>query len=297
MGHILLFSRGLDPANVAEEDLPVALFNFFEVYEQAERDGDKFYITEKDSSAEFNSGHSLIYAFCSPDELREYAPLKNVPAQVLELFTTFRAIIASPILSSDPEFTAKPEPKANAGMKVDNAPLPYLCDKATHRNWKTNFYRLNPAEIDWTNAAGNLFPNSSVICECFERELTLHGYSGGIPKSLTELCDLFYTYVIKRKPDREKEAYFQKIGTEICLANYYTYEDKLSAKEQKICGSLRRIFSIECNRHLQYLSIDFEGGMFELHDSRGHHQGEFRWDGKNNGNPDPTGHHDLYALR
>jgi len=298
MGHILFFDKGLDPINISTTDnIETALCDFHDLCDEAEHDGDSFFITEQDNHKELCSGHSLLYAYCSPDKLKSYEPYKNVDLKILEQFTTFRKVIQPQVVSSLDDFQSLTAPNARGGMRVTDyptePPLPYICDRISHHSWKAEYFRSNPSAIDWAKAIEDILPNPKSIKECFKRELKKHGYRTYLPEKLHKLGNLFYSKVITHKPDGEKEAYFKEIGQEICLNNYYRYEKRLSANEQRRCKSLRMIFSIIREKKILYLSIDFESGMFELADSNGCHQGEFRWDGKANGNKDTSGRHDI----
>ena len=56
----------------------------------------------------------------------------------------------------------------------------------------------------------------------------------------------------------------------------------MSTNEQKDCGSLREIYVIMKDGKNQYISLDFHKGMFEFHDEKGIHLGEYLFDGTPN---------------
>lgn len=99
-----------------------------------------------------------------------------------------------------------------------------------------------------------------------------------------------------------KEANADKVGSEVARRNFYKYEKELTQVEEKLRGgSMRKIFSVIKNNEKLYLSIDFEkGNCFELCNYKGEHQGEFRFDGTENGKEgntkDTSGKHDIWAI-
>lgn len=94
----------------------------------------------------------------------------------------------------------------------------------------------------------------------------------------------------------ERYAYAEKIGKQILKINGYMYETELSQREQVAAKSLRSIYSIiNKSRYKQYVSIDFEHGMFELINHLNDHLGEFRFDGTYNSDPEPD--HAFKTLR
>lgn len=92
-------------------------------------------------------------------------------------------------------------------------------------------------------------------------------------------------------------SYTQEIGGKICLGNAYTYEYQLSVAESEANRrEPRRIYSIEKNGLKQYISLDFAHGMFEFHDHKGKHLGEFHFDGSPNKSADSKGKHDFKTI-
>ncbi|MDE7160125.1 MAG: hypothetical protein K2O24_04700 [Muribaculaceae bacterium] len=85
-------------------------------------------------------------------------------------------------------------------------------------------------------------------------------------------------------------------GGMICEANFYVFEQDLTAAETEAAGgSMRRIYSLTGHDgKKQYISIDCKHGMFEFHDHRGNHLGEYRFNGEFNSGADPS--HNLKTL-
>jgi hypothetical protein len=84
-------------------------------------------------------------------------------------------------------------------------------------------------------------------------------------------------------------AYTIEIGGKIAKSNYYEYDAQLSANETRAAGnSLRTIYKIIGNGgQLKYISLDHLHGMFEFHNFKGEHLGEFKFDGSFNSKAEP----------
>ena len=106
-----------------------------------------------------------------------------------------------------------------------------------------------------------------------------------LAKGLCERIGIEGSQITYQPAGGEKEGYIREIGTRLCQANYYTYDREVSDKnkERSGYGVLRVIFSIIGRQgKKQYISLDFEKGMFEYYDYLGRHMGEYRFDGSNN---------------
>jgi hypothetical protein len=88
----------------------------------------------------------------------------------------------------------------------------------------------------------------------------------------------FYKEVYQLSPG-DKVARLQEIGEEVAKRNYYKYNATITGKNQKIFNSYRSIWEIGTGNSKTYISIDFLHGMFEIHDNKGRHLGEYNYGG------------------
>lgn len=172
--------------------------------------------------------------------------------------------------------------KGFAGFDYSSPDIPYDYVKcvASWYNWRIKWMAHHPEDIKWTD--DNFLPNKHYSNLILREEL--EKVKGRFDRS--RYVDLFYEHVMKpKKAGGEKEGYIREIGTRLCQANYYTYDREVSDKnkERSGYGVLRVIFSIIGRQgKKQYISLDFEKGMFEYYDYLGRHMGEYRFDGSNN---------------
>lgn len=160
--------------------------------------------------------------------------------------------------------------------------------------WKNSFYRENPCQYIWKSKDHNFLPNKSFSDSILEREIRSHGKENKLIENHNNLGLTFHNEVMKLKgPDLR--AYTIQIATEVAEANFYKFEKDLSIAEKDYAKAPRKIFStINKDGEKMYLSIDHAHGMFELHNFRGEHQGEFKFDGSFNSKPDQS--HNLMTI-
>ena len=177
--------------------------------------------------------------------------------------------------------------------------LPYTYDYQSYNNWQSDWYRMNPSEITWS-ADSPFLPNMEYVEKVLEDELVKAGiykYTvGDAQNSRVHKLAIFFHDKVMRTKGPQMKSYTQEIGSKICLGNAYTHEKQLSERESKAWGKDRSIYSIEKNGVKQYISLDFAHGMFEFHDHKGKHQGEFHFDGSPNKLADSTGNHDFKTI-
>lgn len=99
---------------------------------------------------------------------------------------------------------------------------------------------------------------------------------------------------IKKHPE-EKIAKLCRYADIVAQLNGWELDEGLS-KLNTTTTKYRRIYrAVKFPVKNAYLSVDFEKPEihFELHDKRGKHMGEYKWDGTKSGEKDPTGKHDI----
>lgn len=115
------------------------------------------------------------------------------------------------------------------------------------------------------------------------------GATGAYHKSVKEKLDS-----IKEHPG-QNIAILSECADVVAQLNGWELDEGLT-KRNKTATRYRRIYRpCKYPRKNAYLSIDFEKPeiYFELHDKRGRHIGEYRWDGFRSGDADITGGHDI----
>ena len=178
--------------------------------------------------------------------------------------------------------------------------LPYTYDYQSYNNWQADWYRMNPSEIIWS-ADSPFLPNLEYVETVLEEELVSAGkyeYTVGDAQDsrVHKLAIAFHDKVMRMKGG-QINPYTLEIGGKICLGNAYTFEKQLSKNESKACGGdPRSIYSIEKEGVKQYISLDFAHGMFEFHNVKGTHLGEFHFDGSPNKPADLTGKHNFMTI-
>jgi hypothetical protein len=112
--------------------------------------------------------------------------------------------------------------------------------------------------------------------------------------------DQFYRITSALAP-AEKNAALQQLARDVAFVNGYNYSPQISSKNRHTTGALRQVFVSAFTRqgHEFYLSTDFEkpAGAFEVCDRNGRHLGEWLFSGKQNGDADRSGRHNLLVFR
>lgn len=104
----------------------------------------------------------------------------------------------------------------------------------------------------------------------------------------------FSSKVILDHPS-EKIRILTKVATDIANINGWVKDENVSSLNSND-GQIREIFVSKYFSETNcYLSIDFEKPevYYELHNCRGEHKGQIKWDGTEKDNPDKTGGHNI----
>lgn len=280
-GSLLITATGMEIGDVAPEQRDKAILAFFEMKTEAERQNDRFYALQEFFSHEFSFGHFY-------DLLNDWKTFQNkgilhsISQSTFQYLQSFCQCPLLTTLENDMFFLQKEEPRGHSGVNNSHGDLSFINDLTSWEQWHRKWNTEHPEDIDWSKSENDWFPRPDLIIQIMHRELQAHCDLEAEGHHNQDVVSMFYSLVMRRKGP-SIHAYAQTIGSEICKCNYYREEVELSAMEQRVAGSLRKIYSIY-NRHgfQQFISIDFAHGMFEFHDENGSHQGEYRFDGSPN---------------
>lgn len=292
-GNLLLTEDGLETAHIPEADRERVVVEFYSMKSEAERRKDRFYMLSSVYGHVFSYG-TFYQNFCnmSWDEFQKHQSLKGISQRAFDLMQGFYQNPNIASLNDEATFTKKDEPRAHAGYSNPQAYPVFVGDKTAWEQWHQQWYTAHPTDIDWSEAINDWLPRPDLVLEILKRELLSkfiadcgdEEFAKNKLASIAEetIVHEFHGLVMAHKGDA-LEGYASKIGGEICRCNYYTFEKELSSLEHQKADSLREIYSIvNRNGKRQFISIDFGHGMFEFHNEKGEHQGEFRFDGSYN---------------
>lgn len=254
---------------------------------------------------------SCLYSFGTLEELlySEWSDFKNNPNLKGIGFNTYQRFVDCFTINPCPQeisnqaYKAYLKRKGYIGLAEFGIPAilqPYTYDYQSYNDWQADWYRMNPSDITWS-AGSSYLPNLEYVEKVLEEELVRAGkydYTIGDAQDsrVHKLAIAFHDKVMRMKGP-QMGPYTQEIGGKICLGNAYRFEKLLSENESNAFGGApRSIYSIEKNGIKQYISLDFAHGMFEFHDKRGVHLGEFHFDGSPNKPADSTGKHDFKTI-
>lgn len=287
-GNLLLTEEGMETALIPEKEREKAVLEFYNMKYEAERHHDRFYAL---SSV---YGHDFSYGVFYPNfynmtwaEFKACPSLKGIGQCAYDLMQGFCQNPNVVPLDDVMAFAEKDEPRAYTGYSNPKSYPEFVGDRSVWETWHREWYANHQEQIDWSEAENDWLPRPDLARGIMRRELinTL-GRDKAVMIADSDVATLFHENVMKHQGDN-LEAFALTIGGEICLCNYYVHERELSVMEHRQTNSLRGIYSI-VNRHgqRQFISIDFRHGMFEFHNKRGVHLGEYRFDGSFNSGPD-----------
>lgn len=301
MGSILITQEGVETAIIPEEARDKSVFQFFEMLDNAQRRKDKVYMTSEAYQ------HKYSYGECYPrfinllwEEFSSIDSLKGISFLTYQAITSgFGNIFYPSSINDEQEFVQQCLPQGKGGFRSPYIQDDFLCDTSRWQAWHRDHLRDHPDEIDWGQEAW--LPNREAVEKILKDEIDRYieqNYPAQdkekILKEMLSQCQCdgqknanaicFHQKVMRSKGRGERMAYIVEVGNKICNENYYTYEEELSRNEEMAVGSRRHIYSIKRDGVKQYISFDFEKGMFELHDDKGVHLGEVMFDGAHNSN-------------
>ena len=289
-GSLLVTVEGMELAHVPVVSRDDAVVEFHRMKTEADRQHDRFYALSELFSHQFSYGDfysGLLYR--SWPDFHADQVLASISQKTYQLIHSFSQCIMLPPLGSEVNFIQKEKPHAHTGYCNPQGYKDYVGCMSAWENWHREWYTAHPQDLDWSAAQNDWLPRQDLILKILKRELEAKFIEDGLKpeeakQKVNAIADKdivheFHGKVMGRKGDA-LEGYASRIGGEICRCNYYTYEPELSDMERQYAKSIREIYSItNRNGRLQFISIDFGHGMFEFHDEKGDHQGEFRFDG------------------
>ncbi len=277
-GNIFLDNAGIDFSLVAKENCECAIKKFVQMVAEARNCHDTFY---------YSGGEKWDVFYSKSSDFRD--PYWQGAGQIAQqlLFNVSDPIFTKSRPESTNDFGAKPDPKTHGGFQYQNHPKSnYVYDFPSIDKWHHDYLSANPRLLEW-NGTNGIITRPDLVDYIMKRELQSREIQ---IKKRSSIANTFYDEIMK-KLDKSGViiAYSQRIGSEICLANYYKREPELESLEHKEGNKkVSMIFSIIKDNKYQFLSIDTQHGMFELCDDKGDHKGEYRFDGSiNTKTPEP----------
>lgn len=289
MGHLWLLQEGFETGTIAEDKRDKAVSDFCQMSEQAFKERDRYYACQEFFEHAFSYG-----GFCNGFVYRDWESFSTELSLSGISQLTYQSIANTffqyPEVKTVEacEFDGFSGLKGNAGLEQDSVTVsPYIHNIDKWEQWHRDWLTAHPEEISW-DSGNDFLPNAKYVEEVLLEEI--HKYEKSDYLQHPDYCDkgntialVFHYEVMANKGDFLID-YTQEIGAKICLGNYYCYEQLLSVAETRRKHSLRRIYSIYntvLNRK-QYISLDMKHGMFEFHNEKGEHLGEFHFDGSYN---------------
>lgn len=293
-GSLLVTKNELETNQIPPNNRDDVIVGFYLMKTEAERHGDRFYTTKDVYEHPFSYGTFYPeFINLSWRDFQAFDSLKGISQKTYELMLSFCQCTGFTTLATDLEFSTKEVPHARSGYSNPMMVDCFVNDLNGWEEWHREWYASHQEQIDWNDSPNNWLPRIDLINKILRRELVSCLGEEEVERiSEGTIVNVFYNHVMKHK-GAETHAYAKKIGSEVCLCNYYVFEHELSSLEHQASGSLRAIFSI-INREgqRQFISIDFKHGMFEFLDRKGKHVGEFRFDGSPN-----SGEEEDHSLR
>ncbi|MGB1241987.1 MAG: hypothetical protein ACPG49_05670 [Chitinophagales bacterium] len=134
------------------------------------------------------------------------------------------------------------------------------------------YYSNHPEDIDWKGkrALPNTWYSNLYLIAMYNQKYPKNAHLSDEEK-LNDFC------TDKIRNIRSNRGDLVEIAREIARRNYYKENTELSSQEQQLKSSFRTIFEIEKEGRKQYLSLDYENGLFELCNENGKHIGAINY--------------------
>lgn len=272
---------------IAERDL--RFINFCKAMNNVKLEKDELYATEDIFTIQLSYGNIFSDLFYkSWSEINNNPNLKGISNTAHSLFQSLLFAVPRMVQSvnTHQDFLELFEGLnfGNTGFQSDqNIHIPFICCENTWHLWKCDWLSKNQSLIVWDNIENPFLPNKKYSDQLLMEEIIAHGKEHELIVKHKNNVGLAFHEEVMRPKGPEIQAYTIEIGKKIAEANYYKYEEDLSKNEHSKSGSVRNIYSVISKEGtLQYISLDHAHGMFEFHNNKGKHQGEFKFDGSFN---------------
>ena len=306
MGSLYLYDEDFELANISADKRDEVVLKFFEMKSKAAQD--TFCATYEllyEKQFSYGKGFHSLYAM-------NWSEMCANPSCAGIKQTTWTYLQYEywnkPTICQVESYESISEPKTYAKFKEDGDDVCFVSDYLTWKVWHAQWYQTHQTQIHWEDGRCNdLLPFVEFATDILKSELLklrahyvkeqerLHDeercvreireIDGFLSKEQMEhftIADGFHSLIMAHKGS-ERYAYAETIGKQVLEINGYIFEDELTQREQEVAKSLRSVFSIiGKDGHKQYVSIDFEHGMFEFINHLNVHLGEFRFDGTYN---------------
>ncbi|WP_314918355.1 hypothetical protein [Capnocytophaga gingivalis] len=320
MGSILITQEGVETNSIEVDSRDKSFFNFYTMLEKALKFGDCCFMTEATYKHSYSYGdYYPAFVNLNWEDFQKIKSLKGISFNTYNYITNNFLYIYPKPLTAEKDFEKLNEPRGKGGFKYSNCPEDFLCCISRWNKWHSEYLTTHPKEIQWKS--NSHLSNIEAVYDILKEEVLIY-IKGKYKEHINKANDteqeikkiwnelfadkkyhkkqngialFFHQVVMPSKGHNEMTAYCKKIGKKVCEQNYYQYENELSTNEQQVCGSLREIYSIINKKgEKQYISLDFHKGMFEFHDKKGKHLGEYLFDGTFNKKAEES--HNLRTL-
>ena len=316
---MLITQEGIETSTIDEDKRDESLFNFYTMLEKAVKLGDCCFMTEATYGHKYSYGdYYPAFVNLNWEDFQKIESLKGISFNTYDYITNNFLYIYPKPLTAEKDFEKLNEPRGKGGFKYSNCPEDFLCCISRWNKWHSEYLTTHPEEIQWKS--NSHLSNIEAVYDILKEEVLIY-IKGKYKEHINKANDteqeikkiwnelfadkkyhkkqngialFFHQVVMPSKGRNEMTAYCKEIGKKVCEQNYYQYENELSTNEQQVCGSLREIYGIVKNGEKQYISLDFHKGMFEFHDKKGIHLGEYFFDGTFNKKAEES--HNLRTL-
>ncbi len=294
--------EGLDVGKCPEQDRDASLQDFIRLFGLLNDTKTAMYRQKGIERKEFSFGMIWNLFGSAWPSFRNNPSLRGISQSTYQMLSNLS--MPNPWLGreiEDEEWDGIDEFKRLYGFKPEALVDSYVYTVGQWHEGRAGYYSDNQDKYEWKEAC--FLPNVMYSNDLLEEEIYAHGlgdefeetkhkFNGNRERAVAEV---FHKSVMARHGGA-LEGYVKEIGEKICKANFYRFEKELSSSEQRRRGSLRKIYSlVGKDGEKQYISLDFLHGMFEFHDSKGEHLGEFRFTGMMNSGPSPD--HNIKLLK
>lgn len=300
MGNLFLINESFETKNLSPERRDKLLINFCKALDAAMKDKDSIHGTIDIHTHTFSYG-SLFYGFLleSITVVKNVETLKGISEVALGLYQALAFKVPGMIkINASKDAFIERFSQAHfgfSGFDFIDKPNPYVgCDICWWK-WKIEWLAAHQNEVVWQQnidlnrfLPNKLYSDGILLHEIikFEKEESEKEKKEIIfDKSTPGLT--FHDKVMRSKGN-DIPAYTKHVGGMIATANYYIFDAELSTKESLASQrSLRAIYKIIGEDGLnRYISLDHKHGMFEFHNYKGEHLGEYKFDGSYNSGPE-----------